>query len=123
MDSSVRELLDRVESVPDFAGTKLNEINDTNTFGDNALHVVCIWGDLAAVELLVENGININQKGEGGIRPLKLADDFGHMDIVLYLIVKGAEVEALEEEFQYEPASDSKHMKKLQTEASKLKQK
>ena len=114
MIKTVRELLNEVESVADFAGIKLNDINDTNSFGDNALHCVCIWGDIEAVKLLVENGINIEQKGEGGFTPLKVADDFGHREIVSYLITKGANIEALEAEFEFNPEANAQHMKKLQ---------
>ncbi|WP_196160483.1 ankyrin repeat domain-containing protein [Reinekea sp. G2M2-21] len=82
MDKTVRELLTQVENVADFSGIKLDDINDTNSFGDNALHCVCVWGGIQAAKLLVENGIDIEQKGEGGFTSLKVADDFGHRGIV-----------------------------------------
>lgn len=123
MNNSVRELLDQVERVPDFYGTKLNDINDTNTFGDNALHVVCVWGDLEAVRLLVENGINIEQQGEGGYTPLKIAGDFEYTEIVDYLISQGANIDALDAEFEFDSEADLKHMKKLQNGIEELEQK
>ncbi|TBW43303.1 ankyrin repeat domain-containing protein [Marinobacter halodurans] len=113
MNDSVRDLLDQVESVPDFAGVKLRDINDTNGFGDNALHCVCVWGDIEAVKLLVENGINVEQRGEGGLTPLKVADEFGHKEIVSYLIAKGANPEALDAEFQYDSEAHSRHLAKV----------
>lgn len=113
MKSSVRELLNQVEEVPDFSGTKLNDINDTNSFGDNALHCVCVWNDFDSVKLLVENGINIEQKGEGGFTPLKVADEFGHQEIVNYLISVGANIEALDAEFEFNPKANAQHMEKL----------
>ncbi len=114
MKQSVRELLNQVESVPDFSGIKLNDIDDTNSFGDNALHCVCVWGDIEAVRLLVENGINIEQNGEGGLTPLKIADDFGHQEIVHYLISMGASIKALDAEFKFDPKANVQHMEKLQ---------
>ena len=114
MDKAVRELLTQVEDVADFSGIKLDDINDTNSFGDNALHCVCVWGDIQAAKLLVENGIDIEQKGEGGFTPLKVADDFGHREIVSYLISKGANKEALNAEFAFNPSANANHMKKLQ---------
>ena len=114
MNKALRELLNRVEDVADFAGVKLNDINDINSFGDNALHCVCVWGDVEAAKLLVENGINIEQKGEGGFTPLKVADDFGHKEIVKYLISKGANTKALDAEFEFDPNANAKHMEKLQ---------
>jgi ankyrin repeat protein len=114
MDRALRELLDQVSSVPDFIGVVLRDINDTNAFGDNALHCVCVWGDLEAAKLLVENGINIEQKGEGGFTPLKIADDFGHSEIVNYLISKGASVDALDAEFIFDREANARHLKSLQ---------
>ncbi len=122
MNESVRELLDEVESVPDFTGVKLRDLNDTNSFGDNALHCVCVWGNIEAVKLLVENGINLEQRGEGGLTPVKVADDFGHKEIVAYLISKGANPEALDTEFQYDSEANSRHLDKLRDGIKKLEQ-
>ncbi|AJQ93249.1 ankyrin repeat domain-containing protein [Gynuella sunshinyii] len=113
MNNLVRELLDKIESVPDFMGFKLSDINDTNGFGDNALHCVCVWGDIEAVKLLVENGIDIEQQGEGGFTPLKVADEFEHEEIVKYLISKGANTEALNANFQYDPELSARHIERL----------
>jgi ankyrin repeat protein len=123
MDKALRELLDRVGSVPDFTGVKFRDINDTNAFGDNALHCVCVWGDLAAAKLLIENGIDIEQKGEGGFTPLKVAEDFGQKEIVAYLISKGANTEALVAEFCFDPEENSRHIKRLQEGVVELEQK
>ncbi|WHI46417.1 ankyrin repeat domain-containing protein [Microbulbifer sp. JMSA004] len=123
MDQLLRKILDDIQSVPDFSGTDLKDINDTNAFGDNALHCVCVWGDIDAAKLLVENGINIEQKGEGGFTPLKVADDFEHFEIVRYLISKGANVEALEAEFQFDREANSQHMSNLQESIKELEQK
>lgn len=123
MNKDVRELLDRVECVPDFMGIELRDINDTNALGDNALHCVCVWGDIEAVKLLVENGVNIEQQGEGGFTPLKVADDFGQKEIVSYLISKGANTSALEADFKFNPEADAKHMERLQDGIDELEKK
>ena len=120
MDRNLRSLLDQIENVPDFAGIRLKDINDTNAFGDNALHCVCVWGQLEAAKLLFENGINVDQKGEGGFTPLKVADEFGFQDIVNYLISVGADTQALHAEFQFDPEVNAKHMSNLQEEVIKL---
>lgn len=114
MKKAIRELLSQIEAVADFSGIKLNDINDTNSFGDNALHCVCVWGDIEAVKLLVENGINIEQRGEGGLTPLKVADEFGYSEIVSYLISKGANTKALDAEFEFNAKADALHIEKLQ---------
>ncbi len=113
MNKALRELLDQVGSVPDFIGIELRDINDTNAFGDNALHCVCVWGDLDAARLLVAGGINIEQQGEGGFTPLKVADEFGHTEMVSYLLAMGANPDALQAKFQFNPEADARHMKSL----------
>ncbi|MBU6950155.1 ankyrin repeat domain-containing protein [Hahella sp. HN01] len=120
MNKSVRAILDQVEGVADFAGVKISDINDTNTLGDNALHYVCVWGDLEAAKLLVENGIDIEQKGEGGFTPLKVAEDFGHKELVNYLISMGADAEALNAEFEFDPEANSRHLKRLEERIEEL---
>ena len=122
MNESVRKILDKVQSVPDFAGVDLQHINDTNALGDNALHCVCVWGDLAAAKVLVENGINIEQRGEGGFTPLKVADDFGHSQIVQYLTSKGADTDALNAIFEFDRNANKKHMNRLDEEINVLEQ-
>ncbi len=123
MDESVRKLLDEVESVADFAEISLGDINDTNAFGDNALHCVCVWGNLEAAKLLVENGINIEQKGEGGFTPLKVAEEFEHQEIMAYLISQGANTDALNAVFEYDPEANAEHMKNLEKGVEELERK
>jgi len=123
MNTELRKLLDKVESVSDFSGIRLESINDTNCFGDNALHCVCVWGDLSAAKLLVENGIDIEQKGEGGFTPLKVAVDFGHDEIADYLIALGANTNAINAEFEFDPEANARHMSKLSDEIEQLEKK
>jgi len=42
MNAQVKELLEKVRSTADFGSVRFESINDTNAFGDNALHCVCI---------------------------------------------------------------------------------
>ena len=120
MDIIIRGLLDQVASVPDYLGVEFSDINDTNAFGDSALHCVCAWGDLEAVKLLVENGINIHQKGEGGFTPLKMAHDFEYHEIVEYLIFKGADPKAIDAKFIFFPDANEKHMNNIKDGISEL---
>ncbi|MEW6648217.1 MAG: ankyrin repeat domain-containing protein [Pseudomonadota bacterium] len=73
MNKKLRELLDKVRSAADFGYVDFHSINDTNALGDNALHCVCVWGDIDAAKLLIESGIEVNQHGEGGFTPLNIA--------------------------------------------------
>jgi len=53
------------------------------------------------VKFLVENGIDIEQPGEGGFTPLKVADDFEQNEIMKYLIPKDDAESALESRFEF----------------------
>ena len=64
LNEEVRRILNEVKRAPDFSYVEFDSINATNAFGDNALHCLCVCGDLESVKVLVENGININQPGE-----------------------------------------------------------
>jgi ankyrin repeat protein len=113
MNETVQELLRRVQSTSDFGYVTFDSVNDTNALGDNALHCVCVWGDIDAAKLLVENGIHINQRGEYGFTPLRVAVDFGFREIADYLIANGADPRALESEEVFDHERHAVHMKRL----------
>ena len=46
--------------------------------------------DIEIVKLLIENGADVNAKNEDGETALHLANRKGYLDIVKYLIAKGA---------------------------------
>ncbi len=113
MNENVVELLNRVNSTPDFGYVTFDSINATNALGDNALHCVCVWGDLAAAKLLVENGINVNQHGELGFTPLRIAVDFGHYDIAEYLKENGADASSIDAPECFDPERNALHLRRL----------
>ncbi len=120
MHSQVLEVLERVKSTADFGYVAFGSIDDTNAFGDNALHCVCVWGDLEAARLLVENGININQRGEHGFTPLRVAAEFEHKDIVTYLLSQGADPASLAAPEVYHAKAASQHSALLGQQIEKL---
>jgi len=90
MNDRVKAVLDRVRDTADFGYVSFDDLNATNALGDNALHCVCVWGDVEAARVLIEAGININQKGEHGFTPLAVAEDFGHPGLAELLRSLGA---------------------------------
>src|SRR5690606_6499953 len=102
MYNNLEDLLADVKSTPDFCDVDFTTVHDTNAFGDNALQCVCVWGDLSAAKLLVDNGIDINKKGEGGFTPLNVALDFNHSELANYLISVGADTSVIGAEFKYD---------------------
>ncbi|HEY2344559.1 MAG TPA: ankyrin repeat domain-containing protein [Xanthomonadaceae bacterium] len=120
MKTQVRELLDKVQSTADFGSVPFESINDTNALGDNALHCVCVWGDIEAAKLLVENGINLHQHGEFGFTPLRVANDFGHSLIVQYLLAAGADPSALDAPEVFDREAHARHMGSLGEQIERL---
>jgi ankyrin repeat protein len=90
MNDRVTAILDRVRDTADFSYVTFDDLNATNALGDNALHCVCVWGDIDAARVLIEAGININQKGEHGFTPLAAAENCGHVGVADLLRSLGA---------------------------------
>lgn len=119
MNAKVQDLLRSVQSTPDFGYVDFASINATNALGDNALHCVCGWGDFEAARLLVENGINLNQRGELGFTPLNVAMVFGHHQLADYLLEHGADPQALAIEPSFDRERQTMHVMRL-TERLKM---
>ncbi|MES2673830.1 MAG: ankyrin repeat domain-containing protein [Pseudomonadota bacterium] len=123
MNKDLKELLGKIKSTADFYDVALDSINDTNALGDNALHCVCVWGDIAAATLLVERGIDINQHGKGGFTPLNLALEFGHIQLADYLISQGADTSVIGADFKYDSEKHNKHLQGMEAEIQNLEEK
>ena len=72
-------------------------MNACSSDSDNRLHYVVRWGDLSAVKVLIDAGIDVNKAGDLGYTPLHVACMQGNADMVQLLIDKGANMFALSE--------------------------
>lgn len=97
MDDPVRLILDKVASTADFASVELMDVNTINSSGDNALHCVCLWGDVEAAKTLINAGIKVDEFGERGYTPLHIACMAGHFAVVELLVSHGANLFAQSE--------------------------
>jgi ankyrin repeat protein len=88
-------LFDRLKETAMFDRVLFDDVNATNADGENALHWAARSNDLEAARLLIEAGINIEQRGDLARTPLHEAAASGHRDVVLLLIEGGANVYAL----------------------------
>jgi len=120
MNLYLRKLLKKVQSTADFCSVSFETINDTNALGDNALHCICVWGDIEAAKILVENGIYINQRGEGNFTPLNVALDFEHKELADYLISCGADSSVVGAEFEFNREKNSMHLKDIKAKTEVL---
>jgi ankyrin repeat protein len=93
----LQALIDKIRSLPEFETVDFQDINSTNHEGENALHVAVRWNDTEAVQLLIKEGININQPGDLGHTPLHEACSSGNMEIVKILVEAGVDLFALTE--------------------------
>src|SRR6266498_3521942 len=93
----LKTFIDKIRSLPDFESVDFQDINSTNSEGENALHVAVRWKETEAVQLLIKEGININQPGDLGHTPLHEACSSGNMEIVKILVEAGADLFALTE--------------------------
>lgn len=62
--------------------------------GDTALHIGCLYGQLAVVEECITRGADVKAKDEENSTPLHDASAGGHYDIAKLLLEKGASVTA-----------------------------
>jgi hypothetical protein len=122
----LQAFIDRVRDLPNFETVAFQDVNSTNSDGENALHVAVHWQDTEAVQLLIKEGININQAGDLGHTPLHEACSSGNTEIVKILVEAGADLFALTEGNPFTLARFGKHdeicdylaveMKRKQTE-------
>jgi len=58
--------------------------------GDSCLHIAAMRGDLRAVQLLLNAGLDANLLGDLGNTPLHYALIAAHQDVVEHLVSRGA---------------------------------
>jgi ankyrin repeat protein len=97
MDNQLEGIFARLHEAADFADADFSDVNATSADGDNALHCVVRWGDLAATKALIDAGIDVNKAGDLGYTPLHVACVQGNAEMVKILIDGGADVFALSE--------------------------
>ncbi len=70
---------------------------------DEDLHAAARAGDLAAVKAAVEKGADVNTRTEYGATALSYACDRGHVEVVRFLIERGANVNRADTFYQSTP--------------------
>jgi ankyrin repeat protein len=94
MDSRLAALFDRIRQSASYEDVRFDDINAVTADGDNALHWAVHFDDLDAARLLIEAGIDVNQRGDLGRTPLHEACGAGRGDMVRLLVANGADLHA-----------------------------
>ena len=76
---------------PSFADMDKEDVNWRNHFGETALHVAAIGGDLPAARMLIDAGALLDVAGEDRMTPLHEAIEQGHYEMVALLLERGAD--------------------------------
>src|SRR5580693_1151240 len=97
MDERVEQIFARLRETCDFAETDFSDVNACASDGDNGLHYVVSWDDLAAAKALIDAGIDVDKAGDLGYTPLHVACMRGNIEMVQLLIDNGANLFALSE--------------------------
>ncbi len=82
----------------------IDPVTYVDSNGDSLLHIAAQRGDLDTVTLLVEAGMDINQKGDMGYTALHYAYNGQHSKTIEFLKLRGAMTE-IENEFGKKPGA------------------
>ncbi|CAB4027706.1 ankyrin-3-like, partial, partial [Paramuricea clavata] len=66
--------------------------------GNGPLHIACLAGQTKVVQILLDNGANVNLKAQNGFTPLYMASQENHVETVKLLLANGANLQALTED-------------------------
>ncbi|ODB86160.1 hypothetical protein A3195_10970 [Candidatus Thiodiazotropha endoloripes] len=70
----------------------ITNVNNQAADGDSLLHLAAYWGDIGAIRLLLENGAEVNTRGDMDYTPLYVAINSGHLRSFKLLLEAGADV-------------------------------
>ncbi len=92
MTNDLRAVLNLCEKTASWYGIEISGLDQRNHLNDTPLHTVCTWGDLDAVRCLVDAGAAVNATGDQGCTPLFNAVMGENVDVVEFLLQRGADV-------------------------------
>lgn len=87
---NINDLLRDYQTLPEYSGIVLADVNQMSLFGDQPINVAATRGAIEEMEILLAHGANINFPGEHGYTPLHNAVEQGKLDAVKWLLKNGA---------------------------------
>jgi len=107
--SQLDELKEAFKDLWNYGAEDISEPIDPLTYhwpeGDSCLHIAALRGNSRVVEILLDAGLDINEKGDMGNTPLHYAKSHGTPEVVDLLIKRGADVNVVNE-FGRKPLED-----------------
>ncbi|MFJ2990863.1 ankyrin repeat domain-containing protein [Collimonas sp. NPDC087041] len=101
-DEAIAELQNKYDYLINYESSDPTDPIDPLTYvdsnGDNFMHIAAQRGDVNTITLLVDAGMNVNQKGDMGSTALHYAYGGKHQRVVDFLLAHGASTE-IENEF------------------------
>lgn len=88
---TLEELFTEYMTYPAFASTALSNVNQIGDFGDAPLHLASRRGALEEMQILIDNGAEIEMRGEFQLTPLHGAVLMGKLEAVKLLLKYGAD--------------------------------
>lgn len=85
-------ILCEYSGLPEYSGMGVPEVDTKSLFGDYPINIAATRGFINEVSILLDNGADVNAKGEHGYTPLHDAVEQGHLDIVKFLVGHGANI-------------------------------
>ena len=96
MNPELQKVLEKIRAaqLTEFTGVdaKLEDPNEKGLFGTTPLHIVAIWGDVEAAQILLEAGAEIDIAAEEDCTALHEAINQGHFEVVKLLVSRGADL-------------------------------
>ena len=90
MPRSLADVLRTIGEVADFSDIPVTDANALGLFKNRPLHIAAVWGDCEAIEILVQAGASIDQRGEHDFTPLMEATAQGNLAACQLLVALGA---------------------------------
>lgn len=91
-NGELQRIFDQLHTTVDFSQVDFSDVNACAPDGDNALHCVIRWGDVAAARTLIAHGIDVSKAGDLGYTPLHVACMKGNVEMVKLLIENRADL-------------------------------
>ena len=92
LKESLKKVLERCEKTGGWFGITITSLNSKNALEDTPLHTVCSWGEIEPVKLLIDEGADVNARGDKGATPIFNAVIGGNLDVVRLLIDSGTDL-------------------------------